>query len=302
MCELLQDISDVLGVENNSSQIEYCGRFAPSPSGPLHLGNIRTAFLSWLRARLEGGKWMLRIDDLDSLRIRSGAIEKIQYDLRWLGLYWDGPIIYQSKRIPLYETVLSDLKSKNKLYICKCSRKALSKLNRTSKEFIYPGICRDLGLQLNSKQGKSTSLRLRVGKDFSETCGDIVVRRADGFIAYHLATVVDDLSLGINEVVRGNDLAPAKVAQLAIIDALNQRKLRYRHVPILLDEKGEKLSKRNADKGLDAFISQGITPSEVIGFLASSVGLAPVGSSLSAVELLTDFISRNRSINHIFND
>lgn len=300
MSVIPHDIFELFERGEKLSQNNYRGRFAPSPSGTLHLGNIRTAFASWLIARLHRGQWLLRFDDLDLSRNRCDSIQRIQDDLKWLGLNWDGPIIFQSKRISFYESALNVLERKNKLYACRCSRKLIAETNRGSKHFIYPGTCRNLELPLTLSNTKINSIRLKVSKTFIKNCGDIILRRADGFIAYHLATVIDDLLLGINEVIRGEDLAQSMFAQLAVIEALNQRKLSYRHVPILCDSEGKKLSKRNNDNGLDIFRDRGMYSSEVIGWLAWSLGIIPEISSLSALELLTDLIKDKKSINTIF--
>ena len=263
------------------------GRFAPSPSGPLHLGNLRTALVSWLRTRINSGEWLLRIDDLDEPRNCPGAIENIQKDLIWLGLNWDGPTILQSQRRFLYESVITAFHQQGKLYPCRCSRRLLATKNRANnKDFIYPGTCRNLGLSWQIHDGRMPSLRLRVGKKFLLSCGDIVIKRADGFIAYHLATVADELSLGISDVVRGNDLAKALPSQLALIEALGQKPARYMHVPLVLDAYGNKLSKRDREQGLSSLVSEGLQPQDVIGLLASSLDLVPKGSKLSAAELL----------------
>ncbi len=279
----------------------YRGRFAPSPSGPLHLGNLRTALFSWLRARMNGGEWLLRFDDLDTPRNRSGAVESIQKDLLWLGLVWDGPIIFQSQRLDIYNSILSFLKSKDSLYACRCSRSLLSSLNPTNKlDFVYPGKCRNLGLPWISNNGKLLSLRLKVGKHFSRICGDVIVRRADGFIAYHLATVVDELALGINEVVRGQDLLQAKFSQLALIEALALQPLNYLHVPLWTKADGTKLSKREGSEGLIALQASGLKPSNVIGLLASSLNLVPKGAELSVQELLSETIKRKNVFEKAF--
>ena len=297
---LTEDIFELFNQGNQLSLTTYRGRFAPTPSGSLHLGNIRTAFASWLIARLQAGKWLLRIDDLDSPRISPESIETIQEDLNWLGLDWDGPVIFQSERIIFYESVISLLKKQNKLYACQCSRKLLSQVNNSSKEFIYPGTCRHLALPMSPKDGKKTSLRLKVSNAFSKTCGDIAVKRADGFIAYNFATVIDDLLLGINDVVRGEDLAGVIFSQLAVIDALNQRKLSYRHVSLLSDSDGKKLSKRNSSNSLAKLREIGIKSHQVIGWLAWSLGITPDLYSISALELLEDLIHQKKTIDNIF--
>ena len=271
----------------------YRGRFAPTPSGPLHFGNLRTALISWLFARLNGGEWLLRIDDLDTPRNRPGAIESIQKDLLWLGLDWDGPIVFQSQRKEFYGFVLSTLKSQSKLYPCRCTRSLLAKRNRSQAEdFVYPGTCRDLELSWGLYKGRLPSLRLRVNGEFSISCGDVLLRRSDGFIAYHLATAADELSLGITEVIRGQDLAKAMNSQLAIIDALGQKPVLYKHVPLFINNVGEKLSKRKGSTGLQSLQRKGLMGPDVIGFLASTLDLVPEGSVLSAEELLSDLMKK----------
>ena len=154
----------------------YRGRFAPSPSGPLHLGNLRTALISWLRARIKEGFWLLRIDDLDTPRNRQGSIESIQDDLLWLGLSWDGPIIYQSDREKIYHKVLNSLRENRRLFACECSRKMLRMGDKPPKQkVIYPGTCRKLILPLDNDPDKCRSWRLKVNKRFSKTSGDIIL-------------------------------------------------------------------------------------------------------------------------------
>ncbi len=266
----------------------YRGRFAPSPTGPLHLGNLRTALVSWLRARFNKGEWLLRIDDLDTPRNRQGAIESIERDLLWLGLDWDGPLIMQSQRREIYRSVLSSLKLQNKIYPCRCTRKDLAESVRANKDcFIYPGTCRDLKLPWCINDGRFPSLRLKVARRFANSCGDVVLRRSDGFIAYHLATVVDELCLGISEVVRGEDLAHVMDGHLAVIEALGGKPLIFRHVPLLYNKDGTKLSKRDGSRGLQSCQSLGMKAPNVIGLLASSLNIVPKGSVLSAAELLS---------------
>ena len=258
----------------------YRGRFAPTPSGPLHLGNLRTALMSWLVARRAGGRWLLRIDDLDTPRIRSGSIASVLEDLRWLGLDWDGPVLFQSHRRGIYSGVLSHLRRQGDLFPCRCSRRELAASR------IYPGTCRDKTHGWGWEQQRLPAWRLRVAAAASQTCGDVVVRRADGFIAYHLATAVDELVCGITEVVRGADLAPARAAQMAVMAALDQGAPRYCHVPLLLDGSGEKLSKREASEGLAAWRERGARAEQVIGLLAEQLDLVPQSTVLSLQELL----------------
>ncbi len=261
----------------------YRGRFAPTPSGPLHRGNLATALLSWLAARHENGTWLLRFDDLDTPRLRTGAIDSACADLHWLGLHWDGPPILQSQRRGLYNSVLSHWRRSGDLYPCRCSRRQLA------AQPLYPGTCRNRRLDWGWQQARLPAWRLRVPKPFSERCGDLVLRRADGFIAYHLATAVDELALGISEVVRGADLAAVREAQEAVIAALTPLEPpRYRHGPLLCDASGAKLSKRDGSEGLTPLKAHSIQPDQVIGLLAADLGLIAPGSALSAKELLQE--------------
>ena len=262
------------------ASVGYRGRFAPTPSGPLHLGNLRTALLSWLQARWHQGQWLLRIDDLDTPRVQPGATESALNDLQWLGLHWDGPAILQSERRGLYGSFLSALRRQGLVYACRCSRRQLAGSPR------YPGTCRGRGLSWGLEDGRLPAWRLIVPEPFASSCGDPVLRRADGFVAYHLATVVDELSLGITEVVRGKDLAPACLPQQALAVVLGQKAPAYRHVPLLLADDGLKLSKRERARGLDPLKQQGWGPDRVVGHLAASLDLVPAETALSALELL----------------
>ena len=258
----------------------YRGRFAPSPTGVLHLGNLQTALLSWLAARQAGGDWLLRIDDLDTPRNRSGAIEAIQKDLRWLGLEWDGPVVLQSERRGTYHSWLSWLRRTGRLFACRCSRRELT------GQPIYPGTCRQAGHAWGWQQQRLPSWRLRVADEDPHSSGDVVLRRADGFIAYQLATVIDELSFGITDVVRGADLREALPAQRSLFAALGERPPQFRHGPLLRDSRGQKLSKREASSGLEPLRAAGMDAAAVIGRLASGLQLAPPDARLSASELL----------------
>ncbi len=284
------------------SNRSYRGRYAPSPTGDLHLGNLRTALVSWLRARSHGGEWLLRIDDIDTPRNRSGAVESLQRDLLWLGLKWDGPVVFQSERRGIYASALSALRRMGKIYPCRCSRRVLAKTSgQDGQHSVYQGTCRDLGLFWGWEYGRLPSWRLRVGNAFSEKCGDVILRRSDGFIAYHFATVIDELTLGITEVVRGEDLAIGLMPQLAVMDAFFQQPLRYRHVPLLLDSQGRKLAKREGSQGLEYLRAQGMTPPQVVGLLAASLGLTTRGSELTTLDLLSDLINRRSALDDLLN-
>ncbi len=259
---------------------EYRGRFAPSPTGELHLGNLSTALASWLEARCRGGLWLLRIDDLDTPRNRSGAVEAIQHDLHWLGLHWDGPVILQSQRKGIYHSWLSWLRRTNAIFACRCSRRMLAGSSK------YPGTCRDRQLSWGWSEGRLPSWRLRVAADDPHQSGDVVLRRADGFVAYQLATVIDELHLGISDVVRGDDLREALPAQLSVFDALGSPPPRFRHVPLIRDLAGRKLSKREASAGLDPLRQAGLDSAVVIGRLAAGLNLVEPETRISANELL----------------
>ena len=260
----------------------YRGRFAPSPTGVLHFGNLQTALLSWLQARCSGGEWFLRIDDLDTPRNRPESLLRIQSDLRWLGLHWDGQPMLQSSRRGNYSSWLSFLRRSGVLFACRCSRRDLA------GKSIYPGTCRAIEAGWGWQAQRLPSWRLRVPEHNPYGCGDVVVRRADGFIAYQFATVIDELCFGITDVVRGNDLRDALPAQLSIYAALGQRSPRFWHGPLLHNSEGQKLSKRDASTGLDAARSKGEDAAHVIGQLAAGLGLVPQGSRLSAEELLME--------------
>lgn len=267
-------------------QAGYRGRFAPTPSGPLHLGNLRTALLSWLVARVEGGVWLLRLDDLDTPRIRPGAADSALADLDWLGLHWDGPVFRQSERTGLYHSVLSHWRRQGTLFACRCSRRELA------QQPVYPGTCRTRQLSWGWEGQRLPSWRLKLEEGCRWSCGDVVVRRADGFIAYHLATAVDELTLGITEVVRGADLTPVCMAQQAVMAALGEPAPNYRHVPVLCDATGQKLAKRDGSEGLGPWRVAGAQPADVVGHLAAPLGLVPLGSSLTALELLQELRSQ----------
>jgi glutamyl-tRNA synthetase len=296
------------------------GRYAPSPTGALHLGNLRTALLAWLVARASGGAFVLRMEDLDTPRTRLGAAVAILDDLRWLGLDWDegpdtggplGPYV-QSQRHALYTHALARLREQGLLYPCYCTRSELevvaSAPHAGEHERSYPGICRDLTARERAQreaQGRRPALRLRVPKapitfvdalagamteNVADTVGDFVVRRSDGLFAYQLAVVVDDALMGITQVVRGADLLPSTARQLVEYDALGfPRPARYLHVPLALDAAGTRLSKRDASAGLAPLRASGTSPECVVGALAASCGLWPEGEPATLDALLAGF-------------
>jgi glutamyl-tRNA synthetase len=282
----------------------YRGRFAPSPTGSLHRGNLRTALLAWLDARLAGGDLLLRLDDLDTPRNRPGAAASILNDLRWLGLDWDGPPLLQSERRGGYATALSALRRAGLLYACRCSRRLLADVSAPHGALrVYPGFCRHRAFGWGEESGRLPSWRLRLpagalrwrerwgqggSLDGTAEVGDVVLRRADGVVAYHLATALDELLLGISDVVRGEDLRASTGAQVAVMAALGAAPPRYAHAPLWRDGRGRRLSKREGAAGLAGYRSRGLDAAAVIGELAASLALVPFGSRLSARELLQE--------------
>ncbi len=269
----------------------YRGRFAPSPTGSLHLGNVRTALISWLKARLANGRWLLRIDDLDTCRNRPGAIESLQDDLLWLGLKWDGPVFFQSNRRGLYYSFLSELRKQGKVYPCRCSRRRLFSTSKVL-DSLHSCQCKYLDPLWGRENGRLPSWKLKSEEVSYYEKRDITLRRSDGFVAYHFATVVDDLLLGINEVVRGYDLKSSLDSQLVIFKLFTfENSIRYFHAPLILNGEGKKLSKRNDSNGIRGLREKSFCPEKVLGLLASSISLVPEGAELSGDELLSELRS-----------
>jgi glutamyl-tRNA synthetase len=291
------------------------GRYAPSPTGDLHLGNLRTALLGWLFARCSGGQFVLRIEDLDRPRVRPGVSERLIYDLRWLGLDWDeGPDIggphapyIQSERQEIYTTYLQLLQDQGLIYPCYCSRAEIARSASAphgNEGPRYPGACRYL-TQAQRKQHEANnrrpSLRFRVDNDrtvsftdllvgpvkqqVQQTVGDFIVCRSDGIFAYQFAVVVDDGLMHINQVVRGVDLLESTARQILLFEALGFQVPTFAHVPLLLDEHGKRFSKRTQSAGLEPLREKGVKPEQVVGQMAAQLGLVDKGEELSAVEL-----------------
>ncbi|MDR0965280.1 MAG: tRNA glutamyl-Q(34) synthetase GluQRS [Myxococcales bacterium] len=268
-------------------------RYAPSPTGSLHLGNARTALLAFLQARSLGAAFVLRIEDLDRPRTVPGATEAILDDLRWLGIAWDEGPYLQSERLDLYERALARLRDGRHVFECFCSRadllRAASAPHAGEEGPRYPGTCRVHGASPQNGSNRQSALRLRVEPepidfvdevagprafDLSQSCGDFVLRRADGLFAYQLATAVDDALMGITHVLRGDDLLSSTPRQLWILRLLGQpAPRRYAHVPLLLDSTGQKLSKRLGSMTISALRERKIDPRRVVAALAHSAGL-----------------------------
>ncbi len=248
----------------------YRGRFAPSPTGPLHAGSLVAALGSWLDARKNGGKWLLRIEDLDTPRCIPEATQQIQSQLLACGLSWDEEIIYQSQRQETYQGALERLNSLKCLYACTCSRQTIANTLASlgiatprNQEMIYPGTCRPASLISNPAEafkdsGKAWRIALppncriefedlalgHQSQHLNTEVGDFVLRRSDGLFTYQLAVVVDDAEQGITHIVRGEDLLSNTARQIYLQQVLGYQKPEYLHLPLVLDGHGEKLSKQ----------------------------------------------------------
>jgi len=289
----------------------YRGRFAPSPTGELHLGLVRTALIGWLRARSEHGAFVLRIEDLDLPRVVAGSAETILRDLAWLGLDWDeGPDIggahvpyVQSQRLAHYAEALATLAASGHVYPCTCSRKEVSLQSAPHGQSelgpVYPGTCR----HGPGKPGALAALRFAMPDTllgFHDSVhgavpplvpapGDFVLRRADGLYSYQLAVVVDDIAMQITEVLRGDDLLSSTPWQLALYDALGAGRPRFAHVPLMLGADGQRLAKRRGSTTLSEFRTRGVRAPQIVGFLAHSAGLIDRMEEVSPADLVSHF-------------
>lgn len=284
-------------------QNDYRGRFAPSPTGQLHLGTARTALLAWLRARQAGGAIVLRIEDLDTPRVVAGSQQGILDDLDWLGLHFDegpaqggafGPYV-QSQCLPRYQAALERLKASGHAYPCTCSRKeieAVASAPHGEDGVLYPGTCR----VHTSHPERTPSWRFRMDKAQAYTdrlagpqaglADDFVIQRADGVFAYQLACAVDDAAMAITEVVRGDDLAGSASRQIALLKALALPVPDYFHAPLLLGEDGQRLAKRHGAVSIASFREDGWPSEAVVGLLAATLNLVKGGVSASASSLV----------------
>jgi glutamyl-Q tRNA(Asp) synthetase len=248
-----------------------CGRFAPTPSGPLHLGSLLAATGSFLSARHAGGRWLLRIDDLDRQRSIPGLGKEFQRILRRFGFEWDGTVCFQSGRNERYREALAAVAAGNGTYACRCSRSTLtaSQLAEPGAEPVYPGTCRHdpqavLGphaLRFAIREGQppiefEDAFQGRYLQDCAREAGDFVIRRRDGQVAYHLATVVDDAEHGVTEVVRGADLMASTPRQILLQEALALHTPSYGHLPLLTEPDGRKLAKSKRSLPLAEDVSQ----------------------------------------------
>jgi len=278
----------------------YRGRFAPTPSGPLHFGSIVAALGSWLDARAHGGEWHLRIDDLDPPRVAAGAADSILADLEALGLEWDGPVTFQSARGPAYAEAVDRLRNDAHVYRCNCSRKDIEAAGLAGIEGSrYPGTCRNrpdvpaagYALRVDVRNARirfDDLLQGAVDQQLETAIGDFVLRRADGVYGYHLACVVDDAQSGYTHVVRGADLLDSTPRQIWLQRLLDLPTPAYLHLPVAVDTSGEKLSKQTLAAPVDCS-----RPVELLGRALTFLGHAPPRKATSGAgaDLLTWAIS-----------
>lgn len=281
---------------------EVVGRFAPSPTGRMHLGNVFSALLSWLSARSQRGRWLLRIEDIDRGRSRQAYADLLMDDLEWLGLTWDGEPVYQSQRSDIYEHYFQELRQRGLTYPCYCTRAdllAAQAPHESDGRVVYPGTCR----QAPRRDGVAAATRLMVpdewvtiedghygtqSVDMARDVGDFIIRRKDGGWAYQLVVVVDDALMGVTEVVRGQDLLLSAPQQAWLARLLGFEAPRFVHLPLLCNQQGQRLSKR--DQSLDmASLRERYTAKEMVGRLAYHAGLIPQPEPTSPQDVLAYF-------------
>lgn len=252
----------IINTNNNSTNNSYVGRFAPSPTGPLHFGSLVAAVGSYLEAKKNRGQWLLRIEDIDPPREVPGATTSIIKTLERFGFEWDGDIIYQNQRYDIYQEYIDKLIAESQAYPCGCSRKEIAAVSpRSANGIVYPGTCRD---GLDDKKPRSTRLLTEnidihfkdqiqgnIEQNLESDSGDYIIRRADGLYAYNLAVVIDDQLNGITDIVRGYDLLPCTCQHIYLQRVLHFDTPSYTHLPIALNESGQKLSKQNLAKEVD---------------------------------------------------
>ena len=293
--------------------MKYVGRLAPSPTGALHLGNARTFMVAWLRARSQGGRLVFRMEDLDHPRDKPGAAADAVADMRWLGFDWDEEYV-QSERRGVYRAALAALRAQGLAYPCVCSRRDVEGAQsapHAGDQLFYPGTCRGRfagwrdAADAIAGTGRIPCWRFAVApgaavsfedafagrfeQDVSKTLGDFPLARDEDGAGYTLACAVDDLLMGVTEVVRGDDLLAATPAQILVARALGGRQPAFCHVPLVVGPDGRRLAKRHGDTRIAALREAGATPEEVIGLLAASCGWAAPGERISLCGLLPRF-------------
>src|SRR5688500_14873361 len=287
---------------SRSSMSAGAGRYAPSPTGELHLGNLRTALLGWLFARSSGRRFLLRIEDLDATRVRTGMADQQLADLAALGITFDGEPVVQSQRLTAYQEAL--VKLADRTYECFCSRREIAEAASAPHGSVarYPGTCRNLteAERIDRRQRRLPALRLRADGavqtvhdllhgNITAEVDDVVLQRNDGTPAYNLAVVVDDAFCGVDQVVRGDDLLPAAVSQTFLTELLGHRPPVYAHVPLAVNAAGRRLAKRDGAVTLPDLAALGIKPGAVLALIAESLDLATPGEHVSLDALLERF-------------
>lgn len=291
-----------------------CGRFAPTPSGRMHLGNVFSALMAWASARAAGGEMVLRIEDLDPRAQSRETAQLLMDDLAWLGLDWDRGPVFQSERQAIYDEALWRLREAGLTYPCFCTRSELhaaSAPHASDGTYLYRGTCRGLSAEevaaRSAARPPATRLRVPEADDpagtigfcdlaygpqrevLAEECGDFLVRRSDGVTAYQLAVVVDDALMGVNQVVRGRDLLGSSARQTYLLRLLGFEPPTYGHVLLLVAPDGRRLSKRDGDLDLGSLRGRGVIPEAIVGALAAAVGMAEEGEKITAKELARRF-------------
>ena len=287
-------------------QKKVVGRFAPTPSGRMHLGNVFAALIAWLSVRSQNGELVLRMEDLDTQRTSADFASVLRDDLRWLGLDWDVETPPQSQRSAVYDRYFEKMADLGLLYPCYCTRSQLHSVNAphlSDGTYVYAGTCRDLTEAQRAAFDRKPAWRVKVpdkvwrirdhvqgdySLNLATDCGDMVVRRADGVYVYQLAVTVDDGEAGVTEVVRGMDLLSSAPRQMYLQELLGFDHPSYGHVPMLLAPDGRRLSKRDKDLDLGV-LRQHITPEALIGTLAYAAGLTEKNEAISARELASIF-------------
>ena len=288
------------------ADLKPVGRFAPTPSGRMHLGNVFAALIAWLSVRSRDGEMVLRMEDLDTQRTSAAFAEILRDDLRWLGLTWDRETPAQSRRSAVYDKYFEILREKGLLYPCYCTRSQLHSVNAphlSDGTYVYPGTCRNLTEEERAAFHRAPAWRVVVPDrvwtvedkiqgtyrcNLATECGDMVVRRADGVYVYQLAVTVDDGEAGVTEVVRGMDLLSSAPRQMYLQELFGFPHPVYAHVPMLLAPDGRRLSKRDRDLDLGE-LRKCKTPAEITGHLAFAAGLIDQDTPASPQELIPHF-------------
>jgi glutamyl-tRNA synthetase len=284
------------------------GRFAPSPTGDLHVGNLRTALSAWLFARSAGSTFLVRMEDLDRVTSSPAHADRQLADLAAIGLDWDGEVVHQSERFDRYEAAIARLTAEGLTYPCYCTRREIAEAaaapNGTDQPGgAYPGTCRDLTpaeRRQREVSGRPPALRLRTDGEvvtvhdrlrgrFTSRVDDLVLRRNDGVPAYNLAVVVDDAEAGVEEVVRADDLLPSSPRQTHLAHLLHLPAPDYAHVPLVLGPDGQRLAKRHGAVTLADLADAGTRPAAVLSTVAASLDLAEPGEPVTAEQLLARF-------------